>query len=379
LYDNQGRFDCLFYLGWILGVDIQGKINQANGRLKAGKIPIRIGRSGDRLWLRATLPPKPNSTTPHRHQQRIYLGVPATADGLKRAEAEARAIASALTLDKFDWGDYGHAPRTATVSDAIAAFEQDYFSRRRRTAKSELTFRTDYQAVFRKLPHNRPLSSELLRQTALATDPDTKTRRRACMALGALAKFSGLDCDLSPLVGQYSPRRVQPRNLPPDALIAEWRDRIQSPEWQWAYGAIATFGLRPHEVFLIEAIDDGICTLTGGKTGPRKVWALYPEWCSDWSLAQKNPPQCSGRDNGDLGHRVSQFFRRLDCPFRAYDLRHCWARRAIEFGLDISLAAAQLGHSVKIHADLYQAWIGDDVHQRAYRICLGNPNRPLAP
>jgi integrase len=358
---------------------IDGKINQANGRLKAGKIPARIGKTGDRLWLRATLPPKPNSTTPHRHQQRIYLGVPATSSGLKRAEAEARAIASALALDKFDWANYGHASRTATVSEAIAAFEADYFSRRRRTAKSELTYRTDYQVIFRKLPLNRPLSPELLRQTALATEPDTKTRRRACMALKALAKFSGLECDLAPLAGQYSPRRVQPRNLPPDSLIAEWRDRISSPEWQWAYGAISTFGLRPHEVFLIESVDGGICTLSGGKTGPRKVWALYPEWCEGWNLAQKNPPQCSGRDNGDLGHRVSQFFRRLDCPFRAYDLRHCWARRAIEFGLDISLAAAQLGHSVKIHADLYQAWIGDGVHQRAYRICLGSPNRPLAP
>lgn len=358
---------------------IHGKINQANGRLKAGKIPVRIGQTGSRLWLRATLPPKPGSINQHRHQQRIYLGVSATAAGLKRAEAEAKAISSDLALGRFDWGAYGHTGKIDSVEDAIAQFEHHYFQRRRRSPKSELTYRTDYQAIFKKLPQSRALSPEVLREAILIFPPDTKSRKRAVMALSALARSVDLDCDFRDLAGSYSPSRVQPRNLPSDTEIAEWWERLPSPEWRWAYGCIATFGLRPHEVFLIEMVEDGVCSLSGGKTGPRKTWALYPEWAEAWNLAAKNPPKCTGRDNGDFGHRVSQVFRRSYLPFRAYDLRHCWARRAIEFGLDVSLAAIQLGHSVRVHTELYQAWIGDDSHQRAYQACLNNLNRPSAP
>ncbi|MBN3905852.1 MAG: hypothetical protein HWQ35_04475 [Nostoc sp. NMS1] len=37
---------------------------------------------------------------------------------------------------------------------------------------------------------------------------------------------------------------VQPRKLPSDKLIAEFRENIKSQSWQWLYGMIATYGLR---------------------------------------------------------------------------------------------------------------------------------------
>jgi hypothetical protein len=51
------------------------------------------------------------------------------------------------------------------------------------------------------------------------TVPDTRTRKRYCSALGALAKFAGLPVELSKLKGSYSPASVQPRDLPSDALV----------------------------------------------------------------------------------------------------------------------------------------------------------------
>jgi hypothetical protein len=35
----------------------------------------------------------------------------------------------------------------------------------------------------------------------------------------------------------------------------EWREHIEDPAWQWAYGMIATFRLRPHEIFACEFVD----------------------------------------------------------------------------------------------------------------------------
>lgn len=361
-------------------MDFEARLKQANARLKAARCRVRLGRSGNKLWLRATLPPKPNNQGNRPTQQRIYLGVAANPAGLSVAEAEAKTIAAELELGSFSWkgrSQCGRSPQS--VAEWVEDFEQDYFRRRRRSPQTETTWRTDYAAVFRQLPAMAALSSATVVAAVEATNPDSKSRRRCCMALGALARFAGIKVDLTRYAGRYSPRRVQPRELPSDEAISQCRERLASEAWRWAYGCVAVFGLRPHEIFYIGTIANGICEVRGGKTGARKVWALYPEWCHDWQLDRKIPPDCSGRDNAALGHRMAQALRRAEMPFTAYDLRHCWARRAIAFGLDVSLAAAQMGHSVQVHTSTYQAWIGDDLHQRAYAIALANPNRPIAP
>ncbi|NET37006.1 MAG: hypothetical protein F6K19_34115 [Cyanothece sp. SIO1E1] len=43
-------------------MDVTGKIKQANGRLKNSKVRCRIEQIGEKLYLKATLPPKPSST-----------------------------------------------------------------------------------------------------------------------------------------------------------------------------------------------------------------------------------------------------------------------------------------------------------------------------
>jgi len=68
----------------------------------------------------------------------------------------------------------------------------------------------------------------------------------------------------------------------------------------------------------------------------------------------KTVPEVTARRSSDLGERLSHYFRRwAKIPFPPYDLRHCWAVRTLEFGLDVSLAAAQMGHSVQVHTELY--------------------------
>ncbi|HEY9634531.1 MAG TPA: site-specific integrase [Coleofasciculaceae cyanobacterium] len=368
-------------------MDIDGRINQANGRLKVAKIRATIQRIGDRLYVVATLPPKPGSSKIKPHQQRIALGLSANPEGVKLAEKQARRVGALLDCNEFSWNPYLRAcldPQLpALVKDWVTEFEQDYFTRRAKTPKSLTTWKIDYLGVFRQLPQDQVLSEGLLKVAIANTPPDTKTRRRFCMALGVLAKFAGIDFDTKPLRGRYSPKRVTPRDLPDDKLIAESFYRIKAADWRWAYGMLATYGLRPHELFHLDlanlAAGNDFINLLDGKTGPRRVWPIFPEWREQFELDNVQLPKVTGRSNADLGNRVAHAFKRFEIPFKPYDLRHCWAIRSLEFGLDVSLAAQQMGHSVQVHTDLYHLWISDRHHQRAFEALMNRSDRPKAP
>lgn len=342
-------------------MDIQGKLNQANGRLKAANVGVTIEVMGGRLYLRAVLPPKPDSDKHETYQQRIALGTRANFWGMKVAEAEARKVGALLDCKQFSWQPYlkevTEPPTETIIADWLIKFEQHYFQRRARNPKSESTYHNDYWKVFKHLPQAETLNCELLLSTILKTSPDTRIRKRYCLALNALAKFAGLELDAKHLVGSYGPKQLSPRDLPDDETICQWFSKIKDPAWRWAYGAIATFGLRPHEIFYLDTSDleqgSYMLSVLDGKTGPRRVWACYPEWVDLFELRSPLIPAATGRNNGDLGSRCGQYFRRAGLPFKPYDLRHCWAIRTIDFGLDVSLAAAQQGHSLKVHTELY--------------------------
>lgn len=359
---------------------LDGKIKQANGRLKSAKVGVRIDRIGDRLYLRATLPPKPGSAKLHPFQQRIALGLPANGMGLQQAEKEARKVGGLLICGEFTWEPYTTAPdrKGETVGEWIAKFELDYFSRRERSPQS-LTTWADYQKILKRLPQGETLSGDLMLSVLLDTNPDTRTRKLACTVLGALAKFAGIEFDPSPYRGSYSPSKVTPRDIPSDLEIARAIAGIRDGPWRWTAGMMATYGLRNHEVFHLDMEKLPILQVVGGKTGSRLVWPIYPEWIDVWDLGRIQIPECTGKDNTALGNRVTHAFKRLGLPFAPYDLRHAWAIRSMAFGLDLTLAAAQMGHSVQVHCQIYHAWITEDVHDRAYRALMANPNRPLPP
>lgn len=267
--------------------------------------------------------------------------------------------------------------KLSTVKELVDNFEDDYFSRRKRTPKSEVTWKGDYFKVFKNLPQDSELSVDVVVNLVKSTEPDSKSRKRYCMALGALCKFAGLSVDLKPLTGNYSTKSVNPRNIPSDEDICQGRSRLTSDCWQWAYGMIACYGLRPHEVFNLnlERVRNGdICLeVLDGKTGARIVYPFPLDWYHDWKLSEVRLPCVSGASNSDLGHRLAQVFRRAQMPFKAYDLRHAWAIRAMEAGLHQTLAAQQMGHSVIVHTQVYQRWISEREHQRAFDCLMNNP------
>jgi len=360
--------------------DIDGRIAQANGRLKAAKVGIAITRQGDRLYLRGTFPPKPDSDKTTPYQQRLALGIHANPLGIKNAEAEARKVGALLDCKEFSWLPYlGDRKIAKTCGEWVEKFEKDYFAKRDRNPKTETTWRKNYHEVLKRLPVDVPLDVDALKTLILRTEPDTRSRQNYCMVANAIAKFADLNYDFATYSGKHSPLKVTPRDLPTDEQIQEAYLQITNPAWQWVYGVIATYGIRPHEVFHLDLIDLPIATVTDGKTGSRRVWACYPEWVETFAIKNVCLPSVTGKANVNLGERVSKAFKRYGIPFKPYDLRHCWAVRSLEFGLDISLAAQQMGHSAKVHSDLYHHWISDRHHQKAYDLLMQRSDRPKPP
>jgi integrase len=356
-------------------------LREANTRLKLGRTGIVIECRGNFLNLRGIFPQKPGHHDKRAKQQRLSLNIRANETGLRFVEAKARFVSGLLAMDRFDWEPYLNPDPPQSLEEWVSRFRDHYFETHPKNPQGMDTWKHDYQAIFSKLPEKFP-TEKIFRELILTTTPDTRTRRRYVLSLAALGDFIGWDHSLRRLIGRYSPRTVTPRDLPSDLAIAEIYSQLEPSFFRWAYAVMAIYGLRNHEVYFCDLEDFPICFVRRGKTGARFVYPIYPEWAEAWDIEAAqfdtigDPTQ---RLNSYLGHRITQKFKALKIPFSPYTLRHCWARRSLEFGLDISLAAAQMGHSMRVHSEIYHHWISKDVHERAFDDLLSRDDRPKAP
>ncbi|MEM9806901.1 MAG: site-specific integrase [Cyanobacteria bacterium P01_D01_bin.56] len=339
----------------------------ANDQLKTAKIRVRIvtWTEGERLYLRATLPPKPDSGRSQAYQQRIPLGVYFNPAGIKRAEVEAQRLNYELMLNQFLWSAWIEDKEASkTVSNWVKAFEVDYFTKRERNPKSETTWDKDYRLPFKRLPQSSTLTINVLETTAATYPPDTRSRQRACTAYGALARFANLDDrSLKALRGKYRPTTVNRDKVPNDALILEWADRIPNEHWQNFYKLCACYGLRNHEVFYVDLEKlkvDPLAVVQDGKTGFHLALPCPLSWWEEWFQGQDIIlPTLQIKRNQDYGNRSSHYFYELKMPFTIYDLRHAHAGRMEIKGIGGTIAARSQGHSLKTHSDIYLNFMGE--------------------
>jgi len=363
-------------------MDNQARIKAANGRLKSGGVRVRLQAIGDSLYLRATLPPKPGSDKEKPYQQRIALGTAPNPRTIKLAESEARKVGALIETNCFEWSEYlGDRPDRQTVASWISRFEVELRDPLRGNI-SDITWETDYKRVLARLPQDEPLDTGLLIHVLDKEFTTPRQRRRAAIAYSRLAKFAGLEA--SPLIarkGRYSPDAVEPRDLPTDDQIVEFVESITDPGWQWAIGMIAAYGLRPHEVFRLDLAEFPTALIgRETKTGDRFSFPLHPKWINTFTLGIPTLPDIGWRENSNArnGEIVSKFIsrHRKRLPgmenLRAYDLRHCYARRCLEYGLSPDFAAKLMGHSTQVHESTYRRWIDrstwEAIYHRAIRI-----------
>lgn len=363
-------------------------IKEANARLKSAGTRLAIQRRGNRLWLRGTLPPKPHFNKLKPYQQRMAIDCKASAAGLKKAEQLARKISAELELGQFNWKDYQDFDETetkslVTVSQLEEKFTLHHWSNREKNKKSIGSWGTTYQRCFARLPKNAIATLDLFVEVVKSTKPDTKTRLSTCIYLHKIAKFGDMDGaeKLLELKGNYSPSKVQPRNLPSDTKVAEIVEAEKNQQWRWVIGMLATYGLRSHEIFFLDLSEFPAVRVLEGKTGPRIVYPLYPEWASKWGLSEVKLPNINIETitHCDLGEKVANWFWCKKIPFKAYDLRHCYARRCFEFEIPPDRSAKLMGHSLKIHCDTYRQWIDEKYYRKFFEKEIMRENRPKPP
>ena len=152
-------------------------------------------------------------------------------------------------------------------------------------------------------------------------------------------------------------------------------------QWKWVYGMLATYGLRPHELFAVDldAFTDPKNTfhlvslnpsLTGGtKTGERTcgIPPLYPHWVDLFKLKEiKLLPEGSGTLSNKTA-KIQIRFRNTNIGFKPYDLRHAYAIRGHRLRVPIKTMADYMGHTVQEHTKTYQRWMNEDTNLEIYK------------
>jgi integrase len=347
------------------------QIKAANERLRKAGIRITIERKKESLYLRGILPAKPHSTRAEPHQQRIPLGVKAHAAGLKRAVQEAKRVDSDITLGRFDWGDWLESDvfLPPLAHEVVDRFEREYFARRARNRQTEDTYQSNYRDVFRRFGAEDRLSEEVLLALIKTTQPDSRTRLRFVTAVVALVDFAELPIPLKrirALRGSYKAPARDPRSIPTDERILELWDCIEDPPLKLYFGYLAAFGIRPHELFYLDyselqAGGRRLGILEGTKIKKfRWAYALPESWIPLFGLGvDLGLKPVEGLTNRRMGNQISKLFLRRNLGITPYDLRHAWRLRAVRAGIDPSVAAKSLGHSVAISQATYTAALSE--------------------
>jgi integrase len=254
-----------------------------------------------------------------------------------------------------------------------------------------------------------PVDPQLLLRWCVELDPMTRLKNfnRRIETLSQIQR-SGL-LDLAAVLEQVRSMRpkgaaekirkassMRVRVIPSDEDLQHWLDRLE-PFHQWVFGCIATYGLRPHELWHAEGIDSqGWINIPGDmktKTGEHFAPAVPEAWVERYGL-RENWEQFHGQLNGRWKVRFAEVsgvqiavsnvavsntlykefqrkgLQKLWAPVadgegmdwvRPYDLRHAYAIRcatsaetADAFDDDM---ATWMGHGLDVHRRIYLRWL----------------------
>ncbi|AFZ27430.1 phage integrase family protein [Cylindrospermum stagnale PCC 7417] len=382
---------------------------EVKARLKAGKVKVGLVVAGDTIQLQASLPIKPGDTDTKGtgdKQYKISLNIPANLDGLRTAEEEAQELGRLIARKQFEWNDkyLGKLAKVEngpqTVGEILEEFEVEYFKTHKLTEKSKHTF-SYYKDHLKRLVGTDTLLSQVSIDKKIAEITNDSAKYHAVKSLKVLRSTLNLTSFSLDGIKSTQPKS-QVRDIPSDEDIVRYyesfhnyslsrsltikKDCIDSWKmWEWVYGMLATYGLRPRELFVNPGIDwwlnpenkDNTWKVhPDTKTGYREALPLHPEWVELFDL--KNPEalqmlrsqtydRTSFTEINTIRVNCSSWFRRVKIPFTPYDLRHAWAIRAHMMGVPIKAAADNLGHSVEIHTEIYQKWFSLENRKKVIR------------
>jgi len=313
-----------------------------------------------------------------RKQRRINIGVPAVAGQLLSAESRVIHLAEEIARcgilpDQLPWASEiskssVSVPTSFTIQQAIDALRADFWASKVRTSAAERSWdRIDCE--LKRLPAQATITVDLLAAIAATTRAGSPSRVEACKVYKRLAKLAGLS-DLDKLDTIRTPYEPAEREVPSDAEIIELLERTRNhKKYGWLTSALVTYGCRPSETVSLQPADDGTArVLTIKRKGKLPTWrtglALQPEWVKQFEVDRVAKPwavDAPAQYASDEARRLVQSWQawlKAQAPgWQLYDLRHAWAVRSIRRGINASMAAKTMGHSLAVHHSTYNRWL----------------------
>jgi integrase len=255
--------------------------------------------------------------------------------------------------------------RKTPCKQLISEARRDYLAK----GGTLTTWDGDYAKIYKLLPPGERLTPALTLKVITGTTPNTRTRQRACMAMGALARLARITVDTAAYAGNYSSKNRRADftvELPTDSQILMYGLGLKNKSWRRLYGFMATYGIRPHEAFFLDdskvGSDDPQLRVLEGKTGPRICYPFPREWVHRFALdkPQSLPNVNLDRSHEAIGHSATSYFSGIRAPFNLYSMRHRHALRMKEAGTEDQWAAAWQGHSQEVHRATYLRFLGPD-------------------
>lgn len=356
---------------------INSEIDKGNEFLRGQGIRTTLKRNSNSIQLRATLPVKtgdvPTSKRGTKQYTITHLKCFASVEGVNKAIKEAIKLDELVKLDKFTWHTYlpsadecDYTPRA--WREVIDLFEENYWVTHSKNRKTLNTWDKSYCDLFKKLNLDSPVNKDSILDAIKRTEANTVTRNNLIRVLKALCKFISYEFDFSTYSCSATKIQRKERKIPSDdEIINAWRT-MPDPETQWVFGMIATYGLRPEEIFINPDIDKYL-EITNSlsffnvdkdcKTGARQVLPLRPEWVKLFNLKKPLPLKTQAKKLETIISWVNKKFRRSPHWKRgAYDLRHAYAIRGHKYGIPLADMARYMGHDTETHVKEYQRWIG---------------------
>lgn len=312
-----------------------------------------------RLYLLGRFPAKDGSA--QLKQARITLSLEDTPANRRVAEKRLAVLNKQLERGSFSWEDWLDAPPQArcTWRQAIAMLYRKKVTLGRTKAS---TWEVNYMGHLRQLDPSEAVSTDAIERAISRYGREQYSYKLLYYLMRDIAALTGTPY---PEVGVplYSSKRVNLKQVPSDAEVIAWVLDAGQP-YQWFFGMMATYGLRPHEVEACEQIDGGYVQVRDDtKTGFRTVVPLERDWVERFGLAERQVMPASVRSDR-RPDACSQWLNKrrlaMQLPWTAYALRHAYAGRLWRHGgveLDLFTAAKLMGHSIDEHVKTYRAFV----------------------
>lgn len=378
-------------------------IDEINLSFKQDKILVRLDTNKDQLLLRYRDPSR-------KRKQISPPGVSLSIAGIELARQIAHKIHNAIVENIYtdEWlqsviyhkSDPATIVNVITWGDVLDGFKEKWLayrsgdpsSTKRQKSRTLVNYLCQLGLMDKLTQTDRltPFDADLVNKFLALHAEGTDKRSRLREAISIACSLYGLKYDFKNIGKRPIPGK---RELPDDSQIITTYKKFQNiyennqanheliPCYKWMYGMMATYGLRPQELFAVDPVksfrkvDDYWISLDedrvdGLKTGNREIAPLMPEWVELFDLTKILYPPSFSSDVSRHVKQLGEYFRIHKIGLTPYTLRHCYAIRCRRLGISLLDAAEMMGHDPQTHYKQYHRWIGKDERINSVRSAL---------